>query len=219
MILRRLLPLAGLAALLAWTTQPARLTALVGLWTTEAGVITTDGARWSGSTSRAELEAQGRTIFGSTSDALVANGMSPGAFPLAVDRQTTSFTRGTVRVEFKLVSGPTDQSAGIVLGLQPDGSYHFVRYNTKDGNLALWGYANGERVVMAKGEGLKQLPLGAWHELVVRVEGQRVEASVTGHPVLSATFTLPATVQGRVGLWAKRDVVTGFRGFEVVSGR
>jgi hypothetical protein len=202
--------------------QPAadRLQGVVGLWSPHTDLesaIMTDGSKWSGQTTPETLAPIGKLLFGDATGAFLANGTSANAFPIAVDRETRDFRRGTVRVEFKLISGPTDQSAGIVIGMQPSGEYHFVRYNTKDGNIALWAFAAGERRVIAKGAGLKQLPLGAWHELVVRLEGVDITASVTGHPELDAHFTMTSPTSGRVGVWAKRDVVTAFRRFAVES--
>ncbi len=212
---RSILVLAG-AALVAAATQTPRLQGVVGLWHIGSdGSVITDGARWNGKHTRAQMEPLAREALGEVSSTFFENALSASAFPLAVDRETARFTGGTIRVQFKLLSGPTDQSGGIVIGLRPSGEYRFVRYNTKDGNLALWGFAKGERQVLAKGEGLKQLPLGVWHELVVQVKARTVTASVTGHPTLDATFTLDAPVDGRVGLWAKRDVVTAFRNFSV----
>lgn len=216
MSLRLALLLAVAGALVA-QPAPGRLHPVVGQWGAapdDPSALVVDGAAWSGRTGRDTLAASGRQLFGDASAPWLANGESANAFPLAVDRATRHFADGTLRVQFKLIAGPTDQSAGIVFGLQPDGTYHFVRYNTKDGNIALWGFARGERQVIAKGEGLKQLPLGEWHELVVQVSGREVRGAVTGHPELDARFVLAAPVAGRVGLWAKRDVVTAFRRFQ-----
>jgi hypothetical protein len=208
------------AALLCVQPGASSLEGVIGSWAVHADAsgapaIMTDGSKWSGSTSHDALTPMARVLFGQVSPVFLANGESPNAFPFAVDRRTRDFRAGDVRVQFKLISGPTDQSAGIVLGLQSSGEYVFVRYNTKDGNLALWRYADGDRRVIAKGVGLKQLPLGEWHELVVRVRDGAVTAAVVGHPELDAQFTLDAPLRGRVGVWAKRDVVTAFRRFEV----
>jgi hypothetical protein len=202
------------------TGQPTapRLQGIIGRWGPFADsepALQTDGAAWDGKVSRDDLTAAGKALFGDASAAFLANASSRTAFPLAVDVTTRDFRQGTLRVQFQLISGSDDRSGGIVFGLGASGEYRYVRYNTKDGNLALWAFRNGDRAVLAKGEGLKQLPTGAWHELVVRVQGQQVHATVTGHPELDARFSLEAPVEGRVGLWAKRDVVTAFRRFGV----
>ncbi len=163
-----------------------------------------------------------RTLFGDKSAAFVAALAAPGAFPLAVVRDIPSFPAGTLEVSFKLVSGATDQTAGIVFGLQPDGSYTYARYNTKDGNVAVWKFENGARTVLQHGEVHQQLPLNQWHTLQVTImadytrKGAVVTASVKGS-TLSVRHTLPAPVQGRVGVWTKTDSVTSFKDF-VTSG-
>lgn len=83
--------------------------------------------------------------------------------------------------------------------------------------MAIWTYANGERRVLAKGTGEKQLPLGAWHRLELRVRGREVQVRVAGHPELTLTYQLDSVVSGRVGLWVKRDAVTSFRGYTVTA--
>ena len=215
---RRTAPLVLAVSVAAWSSghQAAKLVPVIGQWNTsvEGGdVVTIDGAKWSGQTSPADVERAALALFGKVDDAFVANATSASAFPLAVASAIPGFNDGTVRVQFKLIAGPTDQSAGIVFGLQPSGEYQFVRYNTKDGNLALWSYANGERQVIAKGDGLHQIALGAWQELVVTFRGRTLTASIVGIPVLTLRYELPVPPSGRLGVWAKRDVVTSFRGF------
>lgn len=190
---------------------------VVGHWTDStmgtAGVVA-NGERWSGTTARDALERASTRLFGGVDATFVANGSGDGTFPFAVHEPTTSFSTGTLRVQFNMLGGKSDQFAGILLGLTPQGEYHAVRYNTKEGNLAVWQYRNGERAVVARGTVKAQLPLNAWHTLVVTVKGREVHALVEGRPDLSVTHTLEADLTGRVGLWVKRDAITAFRGFE-----
>lgn len=195
------------------------LVGVVGHWSTidDGGTaIRGDGEQWSGRTSRVDLERARRVLFPTLSDSLVASATADGAFPLAVFGAVPDFTQGTIRARFKLIGGKSDQNAGIVVGLQPSGAYYFVRYNTKDGNLAVWRYAAGERQVLAHGELHVQLPLGAWHELVVTVDGRHVRGEVSGRG-LTVEHTLDQPVSGRVGLWTKRDAVTAFKDFRVAG--
>ena len=154
---------------------------MVGLWSLEDGgaALRTDGGRWSGRTNRAELEAAGRELFPHATQTFLANGLAPGAFPLAIWRDVASFSNGTLRVQFKLVAGATDQNAGIEFNLKPDGSYLYARYNTKDGNVAVWKFENGARTVLTHGAEHEQLPLNVWHTLDVQVTGTTVTSPIS----------------------------------------
>ena len=132
--------------------------------------LTIDGT----AASKAPDAAAASALFGDQSAGFVAALAAPGAFPLAVERDVKTFPSGTLEVSFKLVSGATDQTAGIVFGLQPDGSYTYARYNTKDGNVAVWKFENGERTVLQQGDVHQQLPLNQWHTLQVTIAGAEV---------------------------------------------
>lgn len=132
-------------------------------------------------------------------------------FPIAAVRGVENFTDGVITVKFKLVAGASDQIAGLVFGLTPKNEYFYARYNTKDGNIALWQFVDGDRKRILEGTGHRQLPLGTWHDLRVEVRGSTVRASVNGK--LHLEHTLPAPVSGRVGFYTKRDSVTAFKTF------
>jgi hypothetical protein len=211
------LAIALAVAALPWTLfgQAAGLTGVIGLWTTldDGGpAIQIEGAKWSGTTDPAAARSIGTTLFGSATDRFVANATAPGAFPLAVFRNTTSFTGGTLRVQFKMNAGASDQTAGLVFDLQPSGEYLFLRYNTKDGNLALWAYRDGERVRIKDGETHAQLPMKVWHTLTVTVANTKVTAAIATAK-LTFEHTLDRPIGGRVGVWTKRDSVTAFKDF------
>lgn len=134
-------------------------------------------------------------------------------FPVAAVRGVPGFSDGVLRVQFKLVGGESDQTGGIAFGITPGNEYYYARYNTKDGNVALWQFVNGDRKRILDGTEHVQLPLGTWHELRVEVRGTKVTASVNDK--LRLEHTLPAPVSGRVGFWTKRDSITAFKGFSV----
>jgi hypothetical protein len=114
-------------------------------------------------------------------------------------------------VKFKLVEGESDQIAGLVFGLTPAHEYFYARYNTKDGNVALWQFVNGDRQRIVEGHEHLQLPLGVWHDLRVEVRGPTVRASVNDK--LHLEHRLASPVAGRVGFYTKRDSVTAFKAF------
>jgi len=203
------------------------LTPAVGHWT--AGVadakgqsapgLAANGERWDGRSDASQLRSLAQRWFGSADSAFVANGLSEGAFPFAVHEATRSFADGILAVDFRLDGGKTDQFAGIMFGLSARGEYFAGRYNTKDGNVAIWTFADGARRVLAKGVGEKQLPLGVWHRLEVHIRGRDVTVRVVGHPELTLTHVLDAPAGGRVGVWVKRDALTSFRAYTVTPAR
>lgn len=175
-----------------------------------------DTAGWSGTTGRSALEALSTSLFGSVDTAFVSNGSAQQAFPLAVVPGVKNFTGGTIAVQFKMLGGATDQNGGIAFSLKPNGEYFFVRYNTKDGDIAVWRFQNGTRAAVGHGTVHAQLPLNVWHELTVTITGTRLTATVNG-TALSYDVTLPEPVTGRIGLWTKRDAITVFRNYRVTA--
>lgn len=185
-----MLLVAGLASLAAVGGQTSlKVTPVLGHWeqTTEGGeaVVVADATKW-----RADA--------------------SPVGFPLATLPGVT-FSEGTLRVKFKLVAGGDDRIAGLAFNVGANGEYYFARYNTKDGNVAIWHFRKGERVRLVEGKEHLQLPLNTWHDLQVDVAGRRVTATVNDK--LRISHDLPTTVSGGVGFWTKRDSVTAFKGF------
>ncbi len=142
-------------------------------------------------------------------------GLATTAFPVAAVRGVQNFTDGVLSVRFKLVGGESDQIAGLVFGMTPGAkTYYYVRYNTKDGNIALWEF-EGDRKRILEGKDHLQLPLNEWHELRVEVRGTTVAASVNDR--LHLEHTLPRPVSGRVGFYTKRDSITAFKDFRTTS--
>jgi hypothetical protein len=217
-------PDASLLATIASVPRPAPPTAtavqgVIGAWRTTDGNLIVDGTQWSGTTSDSALTRVGTMLFGTTGETLRKNWTAATSFPLAVAPEVRTFANGTLRVQFRMIAGASDQNAGIVFNLQPDGSYHYLRYNTKDGDLALWRWADGKRTVIAHGTGGATIPLHTWQTLEVTIDGARVTGRIAGRPALDLTQTLAAPVSGRVGLWVKRDAVTAFRDFAVQPSR
>ncbi len=204
--------LAGGLGLTAGAQTPSKFTfvPLVGSWQagTDGGMpmITIDGTA---PTLKVE-EANARAVFADRAAGFVKVMSAPGVFPLATIREVPRFTNGRLSVEFKILAGASDQTAGIVFNMKPDGTYNYARYNTKDGNVAIWKFENGARTVLTHGELHEQLPFKVWHRLVVDIKGREITATVNK---LRVVHTLDRDIDGRVGLWTKADSVTAFRGF------
>ena len=193
---------------------------IVGHWRQHADggeqIVTVDGTKWD-KKPLADPLAIARQIFKAPAPAagaqFAANASSAGAFPLAVVGSVDTFTTGSARVQFKLMAGASDQLAGLVFNLHPTGEYLAVRYNTKDGNVAIWKYVDGARARVADGTDHRQLPLDVWHTLELQVVDRKVTGVVNGS--LRVEHLLDQPVRGRVGLWAKPDSVTAFKGLQI----
>lgn len=208
----------------AWQADVSALdvVTVVGHWerAVQAGepVVTADPRKWDGK-SGPDLAAVSRTLFKAPLPVFAKNSSPATAFPLAVVKGVDDFTGGTLSANFKLVAGPTDQTAGIAFGIGPAADYFYARYNTKDGNVAVWEFVNGERRVLAHGAEHKQLPLDTWHELTITVSGRTVTAVAGPGGSLKVTHQLPRDVSGRVGFWTKRDAVSAFKDLRITPAR
>lgn len=134
-------------------------------------------------------------------------------FPFALFDPLEPFESGTARVEFKLLEADDDYSAGLAFGYQPQGTYYYVRYNTKDGNVALWRMDGPVRSVIAHGAAHEQLATHEWHTLVLQVEGRAVRATVDDR--LTVEHELDEAPSGPLGLWTKPTATTAFRNLTV----
>lgn len=193
----------------------AGIVGVVGKWSETAdgdGVVRGDGA--AGTVGESAAAAAAKSLFGNASSAFVANATSPAAFALAVLPDAQRFSAGVYKAQFQLVSGASDQTAGLVFDLQPTGEYLFVRYNTREGNVALWRYADGKREVVARTSDKVQLPLGEWHDIALTINGSRIIGLVNNSMRLE--HDLGREPAGRIGFWTKRDSVTMFRQISVV---
>jgi hypothetical protein len=212
---------AGVAAA-PFATQSGGLTGVFGNWSAVndgGAAVRVDGAAWNGVTDTIALAAVARRLFGSPAPDFVKNNAGSASLPIAVHEPTPTFAGGTLRVKFKLVGGASDQYAGVMFGLKPDGSYQYIRYNTKDGNVALWKYENGARTVVKHGDVHVQLPLGSWQELVVSVTGTTARGWIAGQDSIRVEHTLSGPLSGRVGVQVKRDAITHFRDFQATPAR
>jgi hypothetical protein len=175
-------------------------------------VITVDATKWDRKPA-ADAMAVARQLFKEPHPQFAANASSPGAFPLAAVRSVENFSSGRARAHFKLIAGASDQFAGLVFDLRPSGEYLAVRYNTKDGNIAVWKYAEGARARLADGKDHAQLPLGVWHTIELQVADRKVTGIVNGE--LRIDHVLERAPDGRVGFWAKPDSVSAFKGLRL----
>ena len=112
-----------------------------------------------------------------------------------------------VSVMFKPVAGEVDRAAGIAVRLSDRNNYYVVRANALEDNVRLYRVVSGQRSQFAGASA--KVPSGVWHELRLRVEGDRFEVFLGGRSLYTARDTAIAG-PGRVALWTKADSVTYF---------
>jgi hypothetical protein len=201
--------------------EPTQFVVLAGNWIVrDEGadrVLRVDGTNWKAGTPPASLSAKAATLFPASAPAFEKRVLAGLQFPYGVVRSAGTLSDGELQVDFKLVGGASDQFASLLFGLTDDANHYASRYNTKDGDTALWKVVNGERERLHHGGIPVAVKLGEWRTLRLRIAGTQLTGFVDDTQAL--TFTLPASVSGKVGLWSKADSVTDYRNFRVQPGK
>lgn len=218
---------AGTPASSAWLSgetagdEPRAFVVLAGNWTVndEGGqrMLRVDGTSWTTGTPPVELDAKAARLFPGSAATFAERVKAGLLFPYGVEPSVDTFSDGEIQVDFRLVGGASDQFASILFGLNADGDHYAYRYNTKDGDTALWKVVSGQRERIHHGGVHLEVPLGEWRTLKMRARGPEITGWVNDTQTLQ--FTLPAAVSGKVGLWSKADSVTDYRNYRVTPAR
>src|SRR5207249_845865 len=113
---------------------------------------------------------------------------------------------------FKAVKGKEDQGGGVVWRLQDADNYYIARMNPLENNFRLYKVVAGKRMQLAGKDDLK-VPAGEWHNIKVKMKGDRIECFLDGEKHLDTTDDA-ITKAGHVGLWSKSDAQTHFDQFK-----
>jgi hypothetical protein len=109
--------------------------------------------------------------------------------------------------QFKIVSGVTEQMAGIVFRFQNTSNFYVARVSGLGKNVRFYKVVNGVRSIPI-GPGCELAP-DTWHQLGVQCDGNQITLSLDGKPVMNTlgdnTFS-----EGKIGFWTKSDAVTYF---------
>jgi hypothetical protein len=186
--------------------DPKALVSVVGVWRVEAAsgknVLAVDGRQWKHGQSSAGIAEKARALYGERYAEFLDRVQAYAYFPYMVAKDVPDFRSGEITVRFEGISGRIDQGAGILFNLKPNGDYLTVRANCLENNLILWKFENGRRSSV---KWIRNTPTASrqWHDLKVRIDGDKVEGWLDGKLYLE--HKLPAPVSGRVGLWSKAD--------------
>ena len=127
-------------------------------------------------------------------------------FPLLIFNGGT-FSDFTLTTKFKIVSGRTEQMAGIAFRVQDEKNFYVIRANALNRNVRFYKVVNGIRSAPIGPElGVHK---GSWHELKITCRGNEIRAWLDGNeafpPLTDMTFR-----SGKIAFWTKSDSVSYF---------
>jgi ABC-2 type transport system permease protein len=199
--------------------EPKSLLPVVGIWRieTDAGktMLAVDGRQWKEGQSSAGIADKARTLYGERYAEFLDRVQAFAYYPYVVAKDVENFRNGEISVRFEGLSGRIDQGAGILFNLKPNGDYLTIRANCLENNLVLWKFEKGRRSSV---EWVRNTPTATrqWHDLKVRIAGNKVEGYLDGKLYLQ--HTLPEPVSGKIGLWSKADSYMHFDEFAATAG-
>jgi hypothetical protein len=196
--------------------EPKALIPVVGIWRIEDAsgkkVLAVDGRQWKEGQSSAGIADKARALYGERYAEFLDRVQAYAYYPYVVAKDVGDFKNGEITVRFEGLSGRIDQGAGILFNLKPNGDYLTIRANCLENNLVLWKFEKGRR---SQVKWIRNTPTASrqWHDLKLRIAGNKVEGYLDGKLYLE--HTLPEPVSGRIGLWSKADSYMHFDDFAV----
>jgi hypothetical protein len=198
--------------------EPKAFLSVVGIWRIEEErgkkVLAVDGRQWKEGQAAAGVADKARALYGDRYAEFLDRVQAYAYFPYTVAKDAEDFRHGEISVRFEGISGRIDQGAGILFNLKPNGDYLTVRANPLENNLVLWKFEKGKRSSV-KWIRNTPTPTRQWHDLKLRVAGNRVEGYLDGKLYLE--HALPEPVIGRIGLWSKADSHVYFDQYTVTA--
>jgi ABC-2 type transport system permease protein len=194
--------------------EPKGLIPVVGVWRIENDggkkLLAVDGRQWKEGQSSAGIADKARALYGERYAEFLDRVQAYAYYPYVVAKDVEDFKNGEITVRFEGLSGRIDQGAGILFNLKPNGDYLTIRANCLENNLVLWKFEKGRR---SQVKWIRNTPTASrqWHDLKVRIAGDKVEGYLDGKLYLE--HTLPEPVSGRIGLWSKADSYMHFDDF------
>lgn len=130
---------------------------------------------------------------------------NPARHPLALVRHG-NFTDFSLAVKVKLLSGKTDQAAGLVFRLDDTSNFYALQASARENSFKLYKVVKGIWTVI----GNASVPVAAnrWHTLQVKAHGWAVKGFLNGaHLITSSDKTFE---RGKVGMTTAADTIAQF---------
>lgn len=127
-------------------------------------------------------------------------------FPMLV-YDGESFGDFTLTTRFKIVSGVTEQMAGIAFRWQDDRNFYVIRASALGRNVRFYKVVNGERSRPIGPE--VEVARDQWHELKIHCKGAEIRCELNGREVLPP-LNDSSFRYGKIAFWTKSDSVSYF---------
>lgn len=127
-------------------------------------------------------------------------------FPLLI-YDGGSFGDFSLRLRFKLVSGATEQMAGVAFRLRDEKNFYVIRASGLGRNVRFYKVVNGERSAPIGPQ--VDLDPGVWHELRIECQGNKIQCWLNDKLAIP-TLTDNSFTAGKIAFWTKSDSVTHF---------
>lgn len=118
-----------------------------------------------------------------------------------------SYNDFTLTTRFKIVSGITEQMAGIAFRVQDEKNYYVVRASALGKNFRFYKMVNGQRGTIIGPD--IEMPKGEWQELSVECKGNQIRCLLNGKEIIPL-LTDNSFSAGRIAYWTKSDSISYF---------
>jgi hypothetical protein len=186
--------------------EPKSLLPVVGIWRIDSekgnNVLAVDGRQWKEGQSSAGIADKAKALYGERYAEFLDRVQAFAYYPYAVVKDVDDFKNGEISFRFEGIAGRIDQAAGVLFNLKTNGDYLALRANPLENNFVLWKFENGRRS-QVKWIRNTPTPTRTWHDLKVKIAGNRIEGYLNGKLTLEHEWVAP--IAGRIGLWSKAD--------------
>ncbi len=150
---------------------------------------------------QAQNDTAGGSVLAQTSE-----DMTDERFPMYI-YDGEKFRNFRFTTQFKIVSGITEQMAGVVFRFQNASNFYVIRVSALGKNIRFYKVVNNVR--SAPIGPACQLAPDSWHQLAVQCDGNQITFWLDGHLVMNPLGDM-SFAEGKVGFWTKSDAVTYF---------
>lgn len=145
---------------------------------------------------------------------LITNLQSAPSSRLAIHKKIADFKEGELSVRFKIIEDNSDQSGGIIFGIQPDGQYLLISVDAVTKTLSLFDYQQGKLNLIEEIKNISPRK-EEWQYLKIVVNKNEIEGFFNDNLYIKHTLQKP--LSGRIGLWSKGESVIYFDNFRIIQ--